>query len=82
MEGTWTLKPFKPKPQTPKWSNTLEKFGLVLKGLKIYLNPNIWLGFLGIRFEVCVCVCVGGGWGGGGRVKSPRLKLVRIMLET
>ena len=54
MEGTWTLKPFKPKPQTPKWSNTLEKFGLVLKGLKIYLNPNIWLGFLGIRFEVCM----------------------------
>ena len=80
MEGTWTLKPFKPKPQTPKWSNTLEKFGLVLKGLKIYLNPNIWLGFLGIRFEVCVCVCVGGGR--GGRVKSPRLKLVRNMLET
>ena len=72
MEGTWTLKPFKPKPQTPKWSNTLEKFGLVLKGLKIYLNPNIWLGFLGIRFEVCVCLCR--GWLGGGEGKIPPSK--------
>ena len=33
-----------------------------------YLNP-IWLGSLGVRFEV-------------GGVKLPRLKLVRIMLET
>ena len=28
----------------------------------------IWVGFLGVRFEVGVCVCVGGG---GGR--SPEL---------
>ena len=31
----------------------------------------IWVGFLGVRFEV----------GGGGQI-PPRLKLVRIMLET
>ena len=33
----------------------------------------IWVGFLGVYFEV---------GGGGGVVKLPRLKLVRIMLET
>ena len=26
----------------------------------------IWVGFLGVRFEVCVYVCGGGGGGGGG----------------
>ena len=36
----------------------------------------ICVGFLGVHFEVVV------GGGGGGGVKLPRLKLVRIMLET
>ena len=31
----------------------------------------IWVGFLGVRFEVGVCVWGGGGGGGGGR--SPEL---------
>ena len=38
------------------------------------MNPTltlIWMGFLGVRFEV-----------GGGGVKLTCLKLVRIMLET
>ena len=35
----------------------------------------IWVGFLGVRFEVGVCVCVGGGGGGGGGSggRSPEL---------
>ena len=37
----------------------------------------IWMGFLGVRFEVCVCV-----WRGEGGKITPRLKPVRIMLET
>ena len=32
----------------------------------------IWVGFLGVRFEVGVCVCGGGGGGGGGG-RSPEL---------
>ena len=27
----------------------------------------IWVGFLGVRFEVCVC-------GGGGKITSPQAK--------
>ena len=38
----------------------------------------IWVGSLGVRFEVGV-----GWWGGGGEGKiTPYLKIVRIMLET
>ena len=39
--------------------------------MHIFLLTLIWMGFLGVRFEV-----------GEGGVKIPRLKPVRIMLET
>ena len=47
----------------------------------------IWVGFLGVRFEVgCVCVGVWGGGRGGGKFPPPppppRLKLATIMLKT
>ena len=42
----------------------------------------IWVGFLGVHFEVYVCMCSTlGGLGGGGNYLLC-LKLVRIMLET
>ena len=50
---------------------------MVLEDEENYLESLTltWVGFLGVRFEV------GGGRGGGGKI-TPRLKLVKIMLET
>ena len=56
-------------------NSLLKTLLLVYQNMKIfipcdYYSTLIWVGYLGVRFEV----------GGGGEL--PRLKLVKIMLET